>query len=137
MITNIQLITGALQEIGVISEAETPSADQAADALRTQNELLAQWEEDGLKLQYFEQTATGDDCPIPSYAERGVKLRLAIALAPQYGATVSPELATNAMESFKTIERRAMNDQLQPVATRNIPFGEGQLQTWDITNGSS
>ncbi|MFM2115592.1 MAG: hypothetical protein RI908_1333, partial [Actinomycetota bacterium] len=40
MATNLEIITDALRELNVISEIDTPSAEQGAHALRKLNDLL-------------------------------------------------------------------------------------------------
>ena len=67
-ISNSQLITEALALIGVLQETETLSAEQGAHGLRKLNALMADWEQDGVDLQYFEQTTLADDTPIPDHA---------------------------------------------------------------------
>jgi hypothetical protein len=132
--TNILLITDSLREIGVIAETESPSAEQGEHALRAMNQMLEQWEADEIRLEFFAQSSTTDTCPIPAYAERGVKLMLAIELAPTYGATVSIELATKASEAFGTIRRTAVLLKL-PSVKPDRPRGEGQSYRQRILTG--
>lgn len=131
MTTNIQLIGDALRLINVINEVETPSAEQGATALRVLNQMMEQWEEEGLKLQYFKQTSTSADFPCAAYTEPAVTAGLAIRLAPFFGASVSPELAAQFDSGYQTILRKAINAALQPVDMSHLPLGEG-TRTWDI-----
>ena len=112
-ITNVQLIGDALREINVISEIDTPSAEQGQHGLRKLNQMIAVWQVDGVKIGYFEQTSTTDTCPIPDWAEKGITAKLAIDLAPTYGATISPELLAKADEGWATILRVSSNLKLQ------------------------
>ena len=50
MTTALQLITDALQEIGVVADGETPSADQSAHGLRALNRMLGRWSQRRLML---------------------------------------------------------------------------------------
>lgn len=135
MITNIDLIADALRELSVISEIETPSAEQGAHALRKLNQMMAELEESGIRLEYFEQTLTSDTCPIPAYAESGITCLLAARLAPNYGATVSTELASSIISGMETITRTAVSAALPVNRMLNRPCGEGDGYFRDITQG--
>ena len=69
------------------------------------------------------------------YAERGVTLKLALALASSYGgaASVTPALIAEATEAYDNILRKAMLKNLQPNDTRNMPRSEVPGGTYDIT----
>jgi hypothetical protein len=132
-ITNADLIADSLRELCVISEIQTPSAEQFSHGLRKLNQVMAKALEDGVEIGFFPQTNASDLCPIPEYAELGITLLLAIALASNYGATVSPELGATAASAFDTILRTSMNARL-PVGTMlNRPSGEGDGCFLDIT----
>lgn len=134
-ITNIDLIADALRELGVISEIATPSAEQGAHALRKLNQMMAEWKEAGLDLQYFPQTLTSDVCPIPAYAENGVSCMLATRLAANYGAQVSIELAASATAGYDTIVRTAVSAVLPVGRMVNRPRGEGDCCPGNILTG--
>lgn len=130
-ITNVQLISDALRELNVISEIDTPSAEQGSHALRKLNQMLATWEVDGVSLGYYEQTSTAATCPIPDWSEQGVTAKLAIQLAPTYGATISQELLDKAETGWATILRIAMNAKLKPMDASHLGSGD----TFDIVRG--
>lgn len=134
-LTNIDLIGDALRELAVISEIQTPSAEQGAHALRKLNQMMAEWEESGLKLDYFPQTVTSDTCPIPSYAENGVTCQLAIRLASNYGAQVSMELAASAISGYETICRSLVTLALPVGQMLNRPCAEGDYYPGNILTG--
>lgn len=56
MATAADIIAQALKDIGVLGESETASAELAADALATLNQMLAMWQVDNLYI--YAQTAT-------------------------------------------------------------------------------
>lgn len=137
MATNLTMITDALRKINVISEIDTPSAEQGAHGLRTLNQMLEAWTEDGVDLGYFEQTSTTDDCPIPKWAEKGITSKLAIDLAPTYGASVSLELADAANQGYDVILRNAIKARMQPANMDHMPIGQGHYGAgWDIGTDS-
>jgi len=135
MTTNADVIADALRELNVISEIQTPSAEQYAHALRKLNQMMAKWLEDGVEIGFYPQTLASDTCPIPDYAELGVTLALAISLASNYGATVSQELGATASSAYDTILRTTMNARLPTGQMLNRPAGTGDCRTWDITTG--
>lgn len=136
-ITNIQLITDALLEIGVINESETPSAEQGQQALRKLNQMMEALEEEGINLGWHEQPAADiqETAPLPPYAENGITLKLALALAPSYGgaASVSPTLAADMLEAWAPIERKAALNNLKERRMDNMPSSQGG--TFDMTTG--
>lgn len=134
-ITNADLIGDSLRELTVISEIQTPSAEQYAHALRKLNQLMAKWLEDGIDLGFFPQTSASDLCPIPDYAELGVTLHLAIACASNYGATVSQELGASAMSAYDTIVRTAVNAALPIGRMVNRPHGPADGSIGNILIG--
>jgi hypothetical protein len=130
--TNLELITGALRKLNVINEIETPSAEQGAKCLEALNDMLEQWEEDGIKLQYFRQSTTSDTFPCQAYTQVGVRAALAIRVASDFGAMVSTELAAEFDMGFSTILRKAMTHELDAVSMRHLP---GNYRTFNIITG--
>jgi len=124
-ITNIDLITRSLQKLTVISEIETPSAEQGADALMELNQMMAEWEEGGRRLDYFEQSLTSDVCPIPAHAASVVICALAVRLAADYGATVSQELAAQLVAGEERLLRILALRNLSEADMSNRPRAEG------------
>lgn len=125
--TNNDLIADSLREIGVITEIQTPSAEQGAHSLRKFNQLMAEYGAlDGfdLILQWFEQTSLSDACPLADDLRGGVTALLATRLAPNYGASVSIELAAAAAAGHDHLCRLAVKAALQAHTLVNRPDGE-------------
>ena len=95
--------------------------------------MMARWLEDGIDLGFFPQTSPSEDCPVNDYAELGVTLNLAIAVASNYGATVSAELGISAENAYATILRTAMNAALPVNEMLTRPRGSGDGYVIDIT----
>lgn len=134
MSTNFEVIRGSLRELNVISEVDDPSAEQGVYCLGILNDLMEEWTENDIDLGYFAQESTTDDCPIPPYAMSGVKSNLAVAVASNFGASVSPELALKAQTGYETILRKSIVAKLQPADMSHMPVGTGQLWRSDIIN---
>jgi hypothetical protein len=130
--TNLDLITGALRKLNVINEIATPSAEQGADCLEALNDMLAQWEADGISLQYFKQSSTTDAFPCQDYTVTGVRAALAIRVAGDFSASVSTELAAEFDSGFATILRKAMTKQLPEASMSHLP---GVYRQFNILTG--
>lgn len=123
MTANVVLIGDALRLLNVISESETPSAEQGSHALRRLNQLMEVWEEEDVKLGYFAQSDTTATCPIPAYAEKGVTGVLALDLAATYGAEPSAACVKFAEDGYQLILRKAVNAKLQGVDMTHLGSG--------------
>lgn len=134
--SNSQLISDALGLLGVVQESETMSAEQGAHGLRTLNQVMADWEQDGVNLQYYTQSTLADDVPIPDHALLAAKYYLAIALAPFYAARVPPEFMTLADKYYSRLRRDAVKANVRPTDLTRLPAGSGWGRIWDISSDS-
>lgn len=50
MTTTLALITQAMRKAGILTKTETPSADEAQDALTTLNQMLESWSNDSMMI---------------------------------------------------------------------------------------
>lgn len=125
MTTNAAIITAALRELGVLGEGEEASAEQGAHALGKLNRMIEAWTDNDIELGYFQQSSTTAACPITYWSERAVITRLALELAPTYGATITPELAFAANEAYTSLLRKIMIDAQKPLDMSHMPTGSG------------
>lgn len=135
-ISNSLLITDALGLIGVLRETETMTAEQGAHGLRVLNHLMADWEQDGLGLQYYEQSSLTSDTPIPNHAIVPVKYFLAFALAPFYSRPVSKEMLALADKYYARLRRDAMALTVAPTDLSHLAPGSAATGSYDIVTGS-
>jgi hypothetical protein len=138
-LTNIDIVRSALRKAQIIPITANPSAAQAAEVLADLNTMMNAWEEDGVRLQYFNQTVLADDFPCPEYTHQGVIGMLAVRIAPNFGRTVPAELSNGAGTGYAdvgwaTILRKAMNDQLPTADLSNLPRGAGR-RWWNERDG--
>lgn len=84
------------------AEAKIPP-DEAAAAIRTLNDLMFQYESQGIYLGYTQINDMGDFLTVPLGAILAIKANLAIQLAPRYNVVPSPALMQSAMDGFKTL----------------------------------
>lgn len=124
-LTNAQVIGDALREINVISEIGAISAEQGSFGMRRLNQMMEVWRENGIEIGYFAQDSTTATCPIPDWAEYAVTASLALALAPKYGASISPELAIAGDQAMSMVQRKVINENLKNTDMRHMPTGQG------------
>ena len=68
-ITALEMIADALRLVNVIDEVKAPSAEQAVNGLRTLNQLMADWEKDGIRLGWHVVASTNDTLPLEASDE--------------------------------------------------------------------
>ena len=124
-ITALTLIEDALRDLNVISEVDNASAEQGAYGLRKLNQLMEAWKESSIDLDYFALSSTNENVPIPDWAELGVTAGLSIAIAPKYGASISPELAAVAAANISMIKRKLISEELDNADMSHLPRGTG------------
>lgn len=128
-ITNLALVTLSYQKIGVVDETNAPSAEQGATSLSVLNNILADYEKDGMYLGWFAQTNLAATCPLQDSDVNGVSLLLAVSLANHYGIPIAPALAAEAEAAMGRLMKRT-----RPIAEANLselprpqgPWGWGQ-----------
>lgn len=124
MATVGDVVRRSLQRI--VSQAAASPLDDSdyADAIDALNDMMASWEAEGVYLGYTEVSTTGEQVTVPRGALRGIIANLAIEIAPDYQAPVSPGLARAAQEGMmvcRRLGRRPMTTQFPGT----FPRGEG------------
>ena len=110
MATNLDLITSAYRKLNVIDENEEPSPEQGVTGLAALNEMLADWEQDGIRLGWYPQTSLQAEAPLADQDVRGVKHNLAVELAGEYGMEPPARIAEIASESKARLAKAALRD---------------------------
>jgi hypothetical protein len=127
MSTNLQLINRALREINVLAENEDASSEQGSQCLVKLNNMMELWKEVGIDYGWYEQSATSGTAPVPDFAELAIVTNLAILCAPQYGASVSLELAGAADRAYRIILAKAQREAMDNVDMSHLPGGSGKF----------
>lgn len=137
MTTNVEIISGAYQVIGVIPESGSVSAEQGQIGLDTLNQLMSSLSAEDLDIGYFKQESTTDDCPIPEWAERGVISMLAQELLAIYpSAQVIPRIMDDESNGVAVIRRMCLNQKLVEQDRSYLGLGAGWYRNrYDINNG--
>lgn len=128
MITNADLLRNGFTLINVYAIGESIDPEHSQFALSKLNSVLADWEANGINLNYTPQSMDdlGLSCPIPEEAELAVTYYLAFALAPHYGKTVNPEAVQLGASYYARLLRISVADVMRPARLDNLPKGTGQ-----------
>ncbi len=105
MTTARTLITRSLRTLGVLHSGETPSAEEANDALDALNEMLGAWIHDGIDLEFVPITSLNTVLPYPADHESAFRYNLAIQCSPDYGIAVTPVIAAMAQQGYDRMRR--------------------------------
>lgn len=133
MTTNAAIITDALREINVISEVGSASDEQGSQGLTKLNRMMDLWNEQSIEIGWFKQSSTTDTCPIPEWMEQAVVLGLAVRLAPQYGRSVSVELAHDFDNALSTVKRKLIAEGMDNADMSHMAYGTGRYNSrYDI-----
>lgn len=132
--TAADFITDVLRQLAIISEIETPSAEQGQDALTKLNDLMADLAEDGVDFGYNPKATTAEDLILPDGQKRGLKAMLGMSLADGYGLPVPPVMGALASAWYKRAIRRVIQT-TQRQLTTDAPRGERQWRRYNILTG--
>lgn len=98
MATAQQVIDRALTLI-IVQGSEAPvEASEYQDAIFALNAMMLALDSRGVKLDYTEVSSLNQEVTVPPGAIQGVCANLAIELAPEYNATVTPALLKSARD---------------------------------------
>jgi len=123
-----QVAKSALQYLLVQdSEAELQPAEYQDFIFALNNYMLA-LDAEGTALGFTEVETLADEVTVPIGALRGVIANMAVEVAPQFNAKVSPFLQNAASEGLEVMRKLG-----QPAAIsaypRNLPIGSGNAQS--------
>ena len=134
----------------VIGAAETGiEADEAQSSIRALNDMLTQWDTQGISLGYSKVTNLGDTVTVPDSTLLGIKLNLGVLIAPQYGGLRNADTAILANSSINAIRSLTIKMPLAefpntlPKGTGNTPcafesnfFHDSEAELLTEQNGS-
>lgn len=102
--TNLQVITDSLRLAHVIHEIETPSNEDAQDALRRLNDMMLSWKrQKGIELGWVPQTSLSASIPVDDEYFETVTLQLAKRIATHWGFSLDPDTKMEAEKSFSSM----------------------------------
>lgn len=124
MATAKEVITDALEDILEQSVEEPVQKAQGKAGIRYLNDMMAMWDLEGISIGYTKIGNLGDHLTVSDGSIAAIKANLSIFLASKYDASVSPELAKRANDSYIAI----LNSVVTPIGMEfpdTLPRGSG------------
>ncbi len=122
--TYLDIITGALQHLTVITAETELTAAEAQDGLNDLNDMGAEWEVSGPRVGFMPSLDVNSQINLPRHAVAAYKANLALRLAPQYEKLVTASLAQLASGALTSLLTAV--DFLGPVELPDtLPVGSG------------
>lgn len=132
--TVADFITDVLRQLAIISEIETPSAEQGQDAVTKLNDLMASLEVDGVSFGYNPKATSAEDIVLPDGHKSAVKAMLGAALAEGYGIPVPPLMAAMANAGYQRLLRQSLQQSMRKAYT-DAPSGQMNQCSQNILTG--
>ena len=118
------IVTAALQELAVISESETPTAEAMKSGIDWLNRMMRRWEANLLALGWMDVAGPDDELPAPPEAEEAIVFNLALRLRRSYGVPLAdiPDLIKDASEAYSRLLRdQEVATPIQPILDAPTP----------------
>ncbi len=131
MATNLDVITDALRKANIINVRQTPSGTQGANGLTLLNDMMSDWQEDGIELGFFPQTSLSATIPVEDKHLRGIKANLARAEAADHGI----ELSSEAVRIAELTHARLAKSTTEEFSTDFSHMPGGSRGRYNINNG--
>lgn len=132
--TVVDFITDVFRQLGIVSEIETPSAEQGQDAVTKLNDMMAELEVDGIVLGYNPKATSAEDIVVPDGDKAGLKAMLGTRLCESYGLPIPPLMGALADGWYKRSLRDALHNSMRQGMT-DAPRSERPGYVWNIVTG--
>lgn len=103
MATAQEIINGALRLLAVIQTGETPTSSESDDSLDALNQMLSGWADQGIDLEHAD-LVLGDTLPYQDNHLAAIRYSLAVELAPEFGKSITPEIADRQDRYFRGLQ---------------------------------
>ena len=106
------IVTRAFRLLGLFEAAETPPAADLAVGLASLNGLMDEWrmEPHGIAQPY---STLATEIALPDGMEQTLVYNLAVAVAPEFGATPTPEVAGRAARTLAVLKRTLRDEDVE------------------------
>lgn len=112
-----ELVARALRLIKVLDPNEAIEASDYETARFALNTMMARIEADGISVGWQDVDNPADELPLPPEAVEAIAYNLAIALADEYGQSITPSIATKAEQGLSSLYRDVLN--ANPIINRS------------------
>ena len=122
------IINSALLRLGI----SNPSVGNTTNGIGVLNDLLAEWDYDGISFPYIVAASTSTIVGVPTWALSALKTNLAVRLSVQYGKEVTQALSLELQTSNEKLAERTNDTNLATgLSVLNdmmIEWGEGSIR---------
>lgn len=119
-----EVVNDALETLVVQAEEQEIPQSEGNAAIRTLNDMMAQWSARGIDIGYTEVENMADVLTVPPGTILGIKHNLAINLAPKYNRPITPAMLKNANDGYRAIVSLAV-DMGSSAFPSTLPQGSG------------
>ncbi|MGY8962544.1 MAG: packaged DNA stabilization gp4 family protein [Rhodospirillales bacterium] len=135
MATVTDIVNGALLLLEVRTAESAVTAPEAEDGLTSLNDMMNEWNVDGINVGYETLENISDELYVDLGAIGAIKANLAVYIAPEYGRIVSDTLAVRARRSKKSLRASIkLNPSDYP---DTLPIGSGNEANNFTADGDS
>ena len=125
------VIEDAFHKMGLVSEDESISAEQASRGLSTLNDMMNGWEADGIQYQHTD-LGYDDNVNVPDQLVWSTQWMLTNEIANEYGKTLAPTQLLNVARA-----RNALQAYYYSVEPAELDEGIEQAVAWYRDHGVS
>ncbi len=108
--TALELITSSLRLATIIDQIQAPPPEMGQQALTTLNQMVADWERDGIRLGWYPVAALADTLPIEDADQRGLRYNLAVELCGEYGIEPTSDVARIRNETYARLAKTSADE---------------------------
>lgn len=135
MPTALDIVTGALKLLEIKPDESSITASEAEDGLTALNDMMNEWNVDGINIGYESLDDTESELYVNLGAVGAMKANLAVYIAPEYGRVVTDALFERAKRSKKALRSSIpLNPAEYP---DSLPVGSGNEGSSYTSNGDS
>lgn len=124
MATVNEVVVDALEDLVVQADEAPIEQSEARAAIRALNDMMLDWDAQGIALGYTVVNDMGDLMTVADGAIRGIKANLAIELAPKYNVVPTPAMVKKATDGYTTCVDLAV-ETAESEYPANLPRGSG------------
>ncbi|SDX52852.1 packaged DNA stabilization gp4 family protein [Lysobacter enzymogenes] len=120
------IIRDALSHLRVQDPRQPVKPENARDAIRALNLMMAAWEVEGVSVGWSAVVEPTDELPAPPEAEGAIGYNLALRLRQRFGVPLQPDLVGLARDTLATLHAQVLANVFVRVSYEDLPSGEGQ-----------
>jgi len=124
-----RIVTRALRLLRVVDATETPQAEDMTTGIESLNDMMARWEADGISLGWSSVSVPDEELPSPVEAEEAIRFNLAVALRPEYGVPIDPDVFQRAEDGLSALRRDTLTSNPLHLRTRQPRAGRYNIKT--------